>query len=94
MDAKSDGYPKVKKIETEMAAMIEQHDLRLLEYGEVVCFLVAGEIEEVLALDDADLLDKAKPITPNRVKLDPEKLKARVDGCSHQTPSFTRSWIG
>jgi len=42
--------------------------------------LIAGEIEEVLPLDDADLLDRAKLITPdNKVKLDPGKVKARQD---------------
>ena len=58
---------------------LDQHDLRPLEYGAAGRLLVAGEIEDVLPLDDADLLDKVKPITPSGVKFDPEKLKARQD---------------
>jgi hypothetical protein len=41
--------------------MIEQHQLRLLELGAAGRLLIAGEIEEVLPLDDDDLLDRANP---------------------------------
>jgi hypothetical protein len=35
----------------------------------------------VLPLDDAELVEQAKPITPDgKVKFDPEKLAARRDG--------------
>ena len=34
---------------------------------------------QVLPLDDADLLERAKPITPSGVKLDREKVTARED---------------
>jgi hypothetical protein len=38
-------------------------------------------IEGVLPLDDADLLERAKPITPDgRVQLDPKDVMARHDG--------------
>jgi hypothetical protein len=62
-----------------MADLIDQHDLRLLDYGAAGRILVAGEIEEILPLDDADLLHKAKSVTPSGVKLHAEKLKARQD---------------
>jgi hypothetical protein len=60
--------------------MIDEHRLRLLEIGAPGRLLIAGEIDDVLPLDDAELLDEAKPITPEgKVRLDPEKLKARQD---------------
>ncbi len=40
--------------------MLDQHKVRLLEIGPAGRVLVAGEIDEVLPLDNADLLDKAK----------------------------------
>ena len=77
-DSKTDRHDQAKKIEAEITDMIDQHRLRLLELGEPGRLLIAGEIDEVLPLDDADLLDRAKPITPEgKVRLDPEKLKAR-----------------
>lgn len=79
MDAKSDSHAKMKKIEAEMADLIDQHDLRLLEYGAAGRLLAAKEVEQVHPLDDADLLDRAKPITPSGVKLDREKVAARED---------------
>jgi len=79
VDAKSESHAKMKKIEAEMADMIDQHDLRLLEYGAAGRLLAVKEIEQVLPLDDADLLDRAKPITPSGVKLDREKVAARED---------------
>jgi hypothetical protein len=43
--------------------------------------LRSGDIEEVLALDDAKVLDEAKPISPGgRFRLAPAKLSARHDG--------------
>jgi hypothetical protein len=40
-----------------------------------------GDGEEMLPLDDAKLLDEAKPIDPaGRFRLDPAKLKALHDG--------------
>lgn len=79
MDAKSESYAEVKKIEAEMAVLIDQHDLRLLEYGAAGRLLAAREIEQVLPLDDADRLDMAKPVTPSGVKIDREKVAARED---------------
>ena len=79
MDPKSDSHAKVKKIEAEMADMIDQHDLRLIEYGAAGRLLATREVEQVLPLDDADLLERAKPITPSGVKLDRERVAARED---------------
>lgn len=79
MDPKSESHAKVNKIAAEIADMIDQHDLRFLEYGAAGRLLAANEIEQVLPLDDANLLDRAKPITPSGVKLDREKIAARED---------------
>jgi hypothetical protein len=79
MDPESESHFKVKKIEAEMSDMIEQHDLRLLEYGVAGRLLAAKEVEQVFPLDDADLLERAKPITPSGVKLDRERVAARED---------------
>jgi hypothetical protein len=73
-------HGKAKKVEAEIREMIDQHQLRLLELGAAGRLLVAGEIEEVLPLDDGDLLDQANPVTPEgKVRLDPDKVKARQD---------------
>ena len=41
---------------------------------------LSGEIEEVLPLDDANLLEKAKPISPDgQVKVDQDRFTARHD---------------
>jgi hypothetical protein len=79
MDPKSESYVEAKKIEEGMADLINQHDLRLLEFGAAARLLVAGEIEEILPLDDAEVLDMANPVTPNGVMADAEKRKARED---------------
>jgi hypothetical protein len=58
--------------------MLDQHRVRLLELGAPGRLLIAGEIDDVLPLDDAGLLDRGKPVTPEgKVRLDPDKLKAR-----------------
>ena len=42
--------------------------------------LISGELEDVLPLEDADALEKAKPISPSGVvKFDPQKLEIRHD---------------
>jgi hypothetical protein len=76
--AGSDRQDKALRIEAEIQKMIDQHDRRLLELGAAGRLLVSGELEEVLPLDDDDLLDEAKPVSPDgRIRLDPDKLKAR-----------------
>jgi hypothetical protein len=77
---KTEGYEKAKAIEKEIASLIWQHRLNLLELGAPGRLLIAGEIEDVFPLDDAEILEQAKPITPvGKVKLDPAKLAARRD---------------
>ena len=52
----------------------------LLEMGAAGRLLISGELEDVLRLEDADALEKAKPILPSGgVKLDPVKIEARRD---------------
>ncbi len=42
--------------------------------------LISGDLEDVLPLEDADALAKAKPISPSGgVRLDPVKIDARND---------------
>jgi hypothetical protein len=80
MDPDTDRHRKAKQIEAEIAEMLHQYRVRLLELGAPGRLLIAGEIDEVLPLDDAGLLDRAQPVTPEgKVRLDPEKLKARQD---------------
>jgi hypothetical protein len=76
---KSDRHEKAKKIESEITGMIDQYKVQLLEIGVPGRLLISGDTKEVLPLDDAELLDKAKPITPSGMRLDPEKKKARQD---------------
>jgi hypothetical protein len=79
-DPNSARHAEVKKIEAEVCDLIDQHRLRLLELGAPGRLLIAGEIDEVLPLDDADLLDRANPVMPEgRIRLDKEKVKARND---------------
>ncbi len=80
MKPESERYQNAKKIEAEITGMLDQHKAQLLEVGAPGRLLVAGEIEEVLPLDDTVTLDQAKPITPDgKMKLDPMKLTARHD---------------
>jgi hypothetical protein len=77
-DPKGDRHEQAKKIDAEVSEMIDQHRRRLLELGAAGRLLIAGEIEEFLPLDDADLLNQTNPVTPEgKIRLDPEKLKAR-----------------
>ena len=71
---------KAQAIEAQLLALLEQHKHRLLEMGAAGRLLISGELEDVLPLEDAVALDRAKPVTPSGgVKLDPVKLEARHD---------------
>jgi hypothetical protein len=60
--------------------LVRDHRRRLLEYGAAGALEVAGEVE-TLPLDDDELLDAAKPVSPDgKVRLDPAKGEARHDG--------------
>ena len=71
---------KAEAIEKELVTMLDDHKHRLLEMGATGRLLIAGELEEVLPLEDAEALEKASPIMPSGgVKLDPVKVEARHD---------------
>jgi hypothetical protein len=69
-------------IEEQLMGMLWEHKRRLLRMGAAGRLLISGEIDEVLPLDDAELHDKAKPITPDgRLRFDKAMEKAREDAC-------------
>ena len=73
-------HEQAMKIEREITGMLDQHMAQLLEVGAPGRLLMAGEIDEVMPLDHADLLHQAKPITPEgKLTLDPKRLMARRD---------------
>lgn len=77
---KAKRYEKGKKMEAEIVDMLDQYKAQLLELVAAGRLLIAGEIDEVLPLDDAEALEHAKPITPDgKVQMDPAKLAARHD---------------
>jgi hypothetical protein len=61
----SERYVKAQAVEKEIAELLEHHRLELLELGAVARLLVSGELSQVLPLDDAALLDAAKPRLKN-----------------------------
>ncbi len=71
---------KAQEIETQLLKLLDEHKHRLLEMGAAGRLLISGELEDVLPLEDAEALDKAKPITPTGVvKPDPRKIEERHD---------------
>ncbi|MBI2806080.1 MAG: hypothetical protein HYX68_13955 [Planctomycetes bacterium] len=71
---------EARKIEDQIKTMIREHEVRLLEVGVSGRLLITGEIEDVVPIEDTDLLDKAKPVTPDgKLRFDPGKVKARND---------------
>lgn len=82
LDCKSNPYrcDEAMQIEATLLELIGRHQRDLVEFGVPARLLIAGEVREVLPLDDAALLDQAKPITPEgKTKFDPDKMKARHD---------------
>jgi hypothetical protein len=80
-ELKAKGREGAAPIEQEVKELLWDHQKRLLEIGAAGRLLIAGEIEDVLPLDDAELLEQAKPITPDgRVMFDAVELAARRDG--------------
>jgi hypothetical protein len=68
------------EIEKEVAGLLQQHRLELLELGAVARLLASGELQRVLPLDDAKLLDLAKPRLHNgQVVPDPAAKAKRQD---------------
>jgi hypothetical protein len=75
-----DGFDETTHaIKTQLEKMLDDHKHRLLEMGAAGRLLIAGELEEVLPLEDSDALDGASPITANGVKFDSEKIEVRHD---------------
>ena len=71
---------KAQAIETRLLVLLDEHKHRLLEMGAAGRLLISGELDDVLPLEDAVALERAKPISPSGgVKLDPVKLEARHD---------------
>lgn len=71
---------KARAIEGALVTMLDQHKHRLLEMGASGRLLIAGELEDVLPLEEAATLEHAKPITPaGKVTLDSQKIEARHD---------------
>jgi hypothetical protein len=71
---------KAEAIESDLVTMLDEHKHRLLEMGAAGRLLTSGELEDVLPLEDADALEKAKPISPSgSVRNDPVKIEARHD---------------
>jgi hypothetical protein len=76
----SDRYYQAAGIERELLVVIGQHWPHLLEVGAAGRLLLAGDIAEVLALNDERLLALAKPITPDgSVHFDADKVGQRED---------------
>jgi len=71
---------KVAAIEAQLVTMLDTRKHRLLEMGAAGRLLISGELEDMVPLEDAEAMEKAKPISPNGgVKLDPQKIKRRHD---------------
>jgi hypothetical protein len=74
-------HAKAKEVAKEVLGLLERFQLDVLPLGTAGRLLMSGDVEEVLPLDDAKLLEEAKPIGPDgRYHLDPPKLAARHDG--------------
>jgi hypothetical protein len=73
-------YREMGENTEEIEGLLNQHRVRLLEFGAAARLLMSGELAEVLPLDDADLLDQANPVTPDgQVKHDRDRVRARED---------------
>jgi|GEM_PF-1343031 len=71
---------KVLAIETQLVAMLDEHNHRLLEMGAAGRLLISGELEDVLPLEADGALEKANPVSPSGdVKIDPVKIEVRHD---------------
>jgi hypothetical protein len=75
----ADRHAKAKALEKEIAGMLEQHRFALPEIG-AAGRLLSGELEEVMPLDDAKLLDDGGPvIASGKLAFDAAKVAARRD---------------
>jgi hypothetical protein len=58
-------YRAAAGIEAQLAKMIDDHRHRLLEFGAAGRLLIAGELEEVVPLDDETALDSTLTVNPH-----------------------------
>ena len=63
--ATGDKKEKAEAIQSQLVTMLDEHKHRLLEMGAAGRLLISGELEDVLPLEDADAMQKAKPISPS-----------------------------
>jgi hypothetical protein len=63
--AETDRFAKGQAVEKDIADLLEHHRMKLLELGAAPRLLVRGELQQVLPLDNAALLDAAKPMLMN-----------------------------
>lgn len=70
---------EAKAIEAELLVMLEQHKHRLLEMGATGRLLIAGELDDVLPLEDGATLEESRPISASGVKVDSQKIEVRHD---------------
>jgi len=76
----SDDYRLAAEIKAELESLLCQHRLDVLRVGAAGQLFLAGEIEEVVPVDDANLLARANPVAEDgEVKLDREVIEARQD---------------
>src|SRR5262249_14644377 len=73
----SERYAKALALEKAALALLAEHRLDVLRLGAPGRLLAGREVEEVLPLDDARLLDAAKP--GGRGEVEAGKLEARHD---------------
>jgi hypothetical protein len=74
----TENYRQASDVESDLMGLMWGHKQQLLEVGIPGRLLIAEDIAEVLPLEDADLLEAAKPVTPNgKLKVDAMKVNAR-----------------
>jgi hypothetical protein len=74
-------HAKAREITKEVLGLLERFQLDVLPLGTAGRLLMSGDVEEVLPLDEAKLLEEARPIDPaGRYHLDAAELSARHDG--------------
>ncbi|MFH1921234.1 MAG: hypothetical protein ABIP48_15310, partial [Planctomycetota bacterium] len=76
----SDDYRLAAEIRAELESLLYQHRLDLLRVGAAGQLFMAGELEEVVPVDDEGLLAQANPVAEDgKVNLDREVIEARQD---------------
>lgn len=79
-DTRGEDAEAARAIEAQVVTMLDEHKLRLLEVGAAGRLLISGELDGVWPLEDAEALERARPISPSgAVTVDPVKIEARHD---------------